>query len=376
MKKSILFLSLLLSGNALANNVCYGVIPEGPIDTLETPTIEVLGNGNIYANGNMQAELAVNYKALDSFSFTDITFCDLGTMLPIEHTEEWKVDAEGNQYLHEILPAQASTNRSNTDENIVINNEWTWFHETRFLRKANNIPASAEVCVVITGNQTNMEGEQEVISKTSCIGDSTSSVHIIAQEPEPIGFELQQKKFTDKKEHLGKVYELHTQSEHVQIHDIKYSSTAIEATESPFRVISNSAFNVLRDYQGGNTSSWVGVWAYDSKKVDKVEVINENSHTIGTLSLPTITPPSTPSLITSFFLYQIHNHHYMIEDALCSKAHDGRNLCVDYKGNDIYKKGESDRLTNHITITDFYGTTHSLTAKFGTGNDNDDLFIY
>ncbi|QUM76793.1 hypothetical protein HWV00_11410 [Moritella sp. 24] len=373
MKKSILLITLFFSGATFANDSCREISPIGAEEELYNVSISVLGSGDIYANGNMQAEIAIDYKALGGFSFTDITLCDFYEMTPIETDEEWAVEEVGNDYLHEILSSQSSTEQRNNEEDITITDaEWEPYRETRFIRKTNDLPATAEICVVVKGMQSN----DKIIAKTSCIGDNMSRVHISAQKPKPIGFELKSDTIRDEKYHLAKVYELHSQSEYVQIHDIQYSNGAVEAISSNLRLNSDSEFYVLRDYQGAvGVSSWVGLWAYDSSKVETIEHINEDSDTVGSFDLSIISPPSTPSLVTSFLLYQMHEEYYMIADKKCIKNASSQNVCVNYQGDNSIANGESDRRANELSITDFYGTTHSLSLKFGTGNDDDDLVL-
>ncbi|QUM76795.1 hypothetical protein HWV00_11420 [Moritella sp. 24] len=374
MKKSILLMSFLFSGATLANDSCRGITPGGSGEELDYPSITVLGNGNIYANGNMQAKIRVDYKAQAGFSLMDITLCDYFEMTPIEDSGEWKVDEIENDYLHEIISSQPSNNDNPEDVNTNFA-DWIPFYDTRYLRTADDTEASADVCVVVTG----MQSDGELIAKTSCIGDSVSTIHVAAEIPEPVEFELNWDKINDTNEHLSKVYELHSVDKNIQIHDIKYRNGASEATNTTLRVNSQSDFNVLRDTQTGERiSSWVGVWAYDSSKVDTVEIINENSKSVGSFDLPTLAPPSSPSLITSFFLFQLHRYYYMIADNLCYKTGTGSNSCYNYEGKHSYPTGigESDYRTNDLTITDVYGTPRSVSIKFGNGNDNDDLFIY
>ncbi|QUM76794.1 hypothetical protein HWV00_11415 [Moritella sp. 24] len=372
MKKSILLLGLLFSGATFANNTCRDIIPGGPIEELESPSISVLGSGGIYANGNMQAQIRVDYKAQGGFSLMNITLCDAYEMEPIEAKGKWKVDEIENDYLHEILSRQSSNDDSLEDVNTNMG-DWIPFYDTRYLRTTGNEPVSADVCVVVTG----MQSDGELIAKTSCIGDDMSSIHIAAGLPEPAEFELKSKKIRDEKNNRAKVYELHSVNQVIQVKDIQYSNGVKEATASILRLNGSSSYNVLRDYQKGNwESSWVGVWAYDSSKVYEIEHINAISHSVGSFSLSTITPPSTSSLITSFFLFQIHEQNFMIADNFCAECIYGMNDCINYDGDTSHMQLVSDRLTNDLTITDFYGTARSLTVKFGNGNDNDDLFIY
>jgi len=381
MKKSILLLGLLFSGVTLANDSCYELIPDSREEELDSPSITILGSGGIgaksgtiYANGNMQAQISIDYDAQEGFSLIDITLCDFHEMEPIEDDGNWLVDETENDYLHEILSSQFSAAESNNDVNINVG-DWISFRDTRYLRTSDDKTASADVCVVVKG----MQSDEKLIAKTSCIGDEISTIHVTAETPELVEFELNWDKINDTNEHLSKVYELHSIDTNIQIHDIKYRNGAEEATDSTLRVNSQSDFNVLRDTQTGERiSSWVGVWAYDSGKVDTVEIINENTNTVGSFTLPTLTPPSSPSLITSFFLFQLHRYQYMIADNLCFKTGTGTNSCYNYDGKHTYPTGvgESDYLTNDLTITDVYGTPRSMSIKFGNGNDNDDLFIY
>lgn len=361
MKKHILTLGLLISGNALATEQCYDIIPDGPTQELNTPTISMLGSGDIYANGVMQAEIKVDYQALSGFSFESVTLCDIYSGDPIQLDHQWEVSNIDNGYLHEIHPSSLQT----PPEQFVSTN-WVPFREVRYVNKANHLAESTEVCAVVSGWQS--DGQR--ISKSSCLGDNVSSIPIRARNYNVVDFELIKDKFRDKDGHRAFTYELHTTNSGIEVRNIQYSTGATTATDPIIRVIGNSEYNILQDRRAGNKeNSWSGVWAYDPSSVKTVEMINENSKTVGSYDLPPTDPAS--SLVNVFLLHQIHNKMFMATDLLCDErsATGGGYHCHGYSGQYKWTTPKADILTNLMTITDEYGTNHNLSLNMGSGSD-------
>ncbi|PKG37402.1 hypothetical protein [Psychromonas sp. Urea-02u-13] len=366
MKRYILTLGFLLSGNVLANEQCYDIIPDGPIQELNAPTISVFGNGEIYANSTMQAQVKVNYTALSGFSFERVTLCDLYTMTPIQEDQQWKVSEIDNGYLHEIYPSNPKTSQDQ-----FVSPNFISFHATRYLNKNNDTADSAEVCAVVSGTQSN----GEPIAKTTCIGDNTSSVYVRALQPVFFEFELVKNKIKENNYHRAFIYELHTINSATEIRDFQYGTGAVAATDPIIRIIGSSDHNVLRDTSiKDRISSWVGVWPYEPSTVHTVEMINESTYSVGSYKLPPITP--TNSLVTVFLLHQTHKKMYMTGEYLCEYDFSTpSDRCIGYNGYWSWESALPDRLINTVKLIDSYGTDHKFSLTFGTGDNNDDLFL-
>ncbi|PKG37062.1 hypothetical protein [Psychromonas sp. Urea-02u-13] len=366
MKKYIITLGLLIiSRGAFSNEQCYDIIPDGPMQELNAPNISMLGNGDIYANGVMQAQVKVNYEASTGFSFDSVTLCDAYTMKPLQEEQQWEVSEHSNGYLHEI-----HTNSSQVPEEQIFPSDWAPKNAVRYLSKANDIASSIEVCAVVSGRQNN----GEIIAKTTCLGDHISSVPITALNTPTIEFELVKNKFRDSKYHRAFVYELHTKNIDVDMREIKYERGTVPSDSSIIRVQANSDYLILRDTQHSEKiSAWIGVWAYEVKKTTTVEMINEFSHTVGSYSIAPTSPSN--SLVSTYLLHQIHKGEYMHDDFLCTSSHLDGDRCINYSGAVQFNYPNSDILTSKVTLIDNYGTIHKFKLRFGVGDDNDVLFI-
>ncbi|PKG37063.1 hypothetical protein [Psychromonas sp. Urea-02u-13] len=366
MKKTIITLSILTSGGVFANEQCYDIIPDGPIQELNTPKISMLGNGNIYANSVMQAQVKVDYEVSVGFSLDSVTLCDAYTMIPLQEEQLWEVSQHSNGYLHEII-----TSSSQAEEYQFFPSNWAPKNAVRYLSKANNIASSIEVCAVVSGRQSN----GETIAKTTCLGDHISSVPITALSTPTIEFELVKNEFRDTKHHRAFVYELHTKDMNANFREIKYSSGAIPETNSVIRVDGHSSHLILKDTQYLEAiSSWIGVWAYDAGEVTTVEMINEVSNTIGNYSIAPVS--QSPSLLSTYLSHQIHRASYMDGDYFCEYSSIQPDPCINYSGTkNISSSPDADRLSNSVTLIDDYGTEHQFKLRFGIGDDDDDLSV-
>lgn len=366
MKKTIITLAILTSGGVFANEQCYDIIPDGPLQELDTPTISMLGSNDIYANGVMQAQIKVGYEATVGFSLNSITLCDSYTKVPLEEEQEWEVSQQSNGYLHDM-----HSSSSQVQQEQFFTSDWNSQDEVRYLNKVNDTPISIEVCAVVSGTQSN----EKTIAKTTCIGKDVSSVKINALDTPVIEFELVKNKFKDTDNHSAFTYELHTKNIDANFRKIKYGTGVKLATDPTLYVVSNSNHTVLRDTQyNDKISSWIGVWAYDPAKVRTVKMINENSGTVGSYSIAPV--DKTPSLVSTYLLHQIHKKDYMVNDYLCPGDIGGApDFCSNYSQWGTKLSPQSDRLSNSVTLTDNYGTEHSISLTFGAGDDNDDLFI-
>ncbi|MDE1242887.1 hypothetical protein [Vibrio aestuarianus] len=69
------------------------------------------GEGTIYANGNMQAEVHIYYELVEGAQIKAIRLIDRNTRQPLQDSPYWFVDTTENEYLHVISYNQ---NRSST----------------------------------------------------------------------------------------------------------------------------------------------------------------------------------------------------------------------------------------------------------------------
>ncbi|NGZ15614.1 hypothetical protein HGG78_18020 [Vibrio aestuarianus] len=319
--------------------------------------------GTIYANGNMQAKLHVQYQLAEGAQLKQITILDRNTRQPLQDSPSWFVDTEENEYLHVISYSSRSSTELPTSKtsNVYVN---------RYIR-ASRID-NVDLCVKI-----------ETVSgsvKDNCTDGAP--VYLQAIAPVVINgsdFELQHVKTIISNDHR------HMQQKYLKVRDprlapgLRVEFMQTDANSDGFYNL-DSGYNAVRDYQLWEfDSTYVGAWLFKPNDFNKVRYNSLGGNAIES----TLTHSSDSSIVAEVIHYETHELRILAGRRECWLYTSDYYVCTgsDYDGTVEYvpisnidgfikDKLPSTSPSSQINVTDQYGNQGYFILDYPNGGDD------
>lgn len=318
--------------------------------------------GTIYANGNMQAQLYVQYELVEGARLKEITILNRNSRQPLQDSPNWFVDRSENEYLHVIsYDSRSSTELPTSKTSDVV---------TRYRYVRAGQVDNVDLCVRI-------ETESGSV-KDNC--ENGAPVYLQAIAPVVIDssdFELVHVKniISDSERHMEQKY--------IKVRDprlavgLKIEGTAPDDYNDKIYRLS-SYHNAIRDYQLWQPiSNYVGAWLFKPNDFNKILY----STTSGGV-LVDLLHSNDASIIAEVIHYEVHQYRFLALGLECMER-DSYYYCT--KG--YYESGTQwmpgyyidpamkDKLPNtepssKVNVTDQYGNQGYFILDYPNGGDD------
>ncbi|MDE1337659.1 hypothetical protein [Vibrio aestuarianus] len=317
------------------------------------------GEGMIYANGNMQAEVHVYYELVEGAQIKAIRLIDRNTRQPLQDSPYWFVDTTENEYLHVISYNQ---NRSSTGLPSLKTGE---VYVRRYVR-ASRID-NVDVCLEIE----TMSGSM----RDTCINGETVQLQAVAPVViDSSDFELQ---------HVATLmsnHNRHLQQKYLKVRDPKLApGLKIDFMESDgdSNGVYNldSYFNAVRDYQlWDDRSTYVGAWLLKPHDFNKVRFHSLDGNYIDV----NLFHSGDTSIVAEVIHYETHEARILAGQRECWRYDSTYYYCTDwgYTGEMefVYKDGIDryikDKVPSRVNVTDQFGNRGYFTLDYPNGGDD------
>ncbi|PKG37144.1 hypothetical protein [Psychromonas sp. Urea-02u-13] len=315
------------------------------------------GNGNIFANGKMQAAVSIGYQLAAGEKIIKTTFREFKSFENIEDLG-WDSTSIDNGYRHSI------TSNLNTIK-PTVNTEITYYLSTY-----NTV--EDDICVEVETDS----GYKLDTCESSVDSDYVTLTPLKAITYDSKDFYLKKLKQTSSSAEKIALYGLYKNADVAAIRAVSHTI----ANPSGMVIQADSRQSTIQDYSiYETTSSYTGTFLLDTG-IATFSTLGPNS----TNNNPWNITYAGNTPIVGVLNYQLHSFRFLLDDKSCNPGTYADTFdCIDPSvagDNKYYPIPESD--LNHLThtsqylaLTDEYGTESSIKLRYGSGSDNDDPFI-